>query len=464
LLDETYAKSLKVEHGADVWSGAARPARLKTDQKLREGLIKCKRRTWCYGRLLEIEPCRKLDCGTCEAPMTRRGLHQSFMNKNLLEHVVVGKRVITDRGLVVRAIAMAVKGLGLMILIRRHLRAALCCTLFAALVTIGCITRADAAEPREETEFGSNPGNLRMFSYVPEAVNPAAPLIVILHGCKQKATTFASDAGWLALADRAKIVLLLPEQKGLPPYLYYTAYFPALSDWFSRWYGANNPLACFNWFNPEDTKRDRGEALSIRKMIGAMIARYSIDRSRVHIVGLSAGGAMTVAMLAAYPELFAGGATVAGVPYGCADNASAALHCMNPGTDLSPDEWRRRIGEGQQLERRAPRISIWQGDVDTTVVPLNEQQLVKQWTAVHRTSAIPIRTETNGPITREVYADNTGATEVESVVVKGLGHAFPIRTDGPPACGQPGDYVVAASVCAATEISRFWGLTGDNNN
>ena len=45
------------------------------------------------------------------------------------------------------------------------------------------------------SEGGSNPGNLRMFSYVPESINPAAPLIVVLHGCKQKAPTFASDAG-----------------------------------------------------------------------------------------------------------------------------------------------------------------------------------------------------------------------------------------------------------------------------
>ena len=55
MLDEVCAESLKIEHGADVWFGAARPARLKTDQKLRYGLIKRKRRTRCYGRLLEIE-------------------------------------------------------------------------------------------------------------------------------------------------------------------------------------------------------------------------------------------------------------------------------------------------------------------------------------------------------------------------------------------------------------------------
>ena len=34
---------------------------------------------------------------------------------------------------------------------------------------------------------------------------------------------------------------------------------------------------------------------------------------------------MAVVMLASYPELFAGGAIVAGVPYGCADTVSKAL-------------------------------------------------------------------------------------------------------------------------------------------
>ena len=40
------------------------------------------------------------------------------------------------------------------------------------LFAIGTVAVADGAEPREETEFGSNPGNLRMFSYVPGASHP----------------------------------------------------------------------------------------------------------------------------------------------------------------------------------------------------------------------------------------------------------------------------------------------------
>jgi len=328
--------------------------------------------------------------------------------------------------------------------------------LAAALLTIGALVSADAGEPRAETGFGSNPGNLRMFSYVPADLAPMAPLIVVLHGCKQGAATFARDAGWLALADSAKLALLLPEQKGLPSYLHDI---PWLIPWVS-WFGANNLNACFNWFEPEDTVRDRGEALSLRQMIDAMIERYPLDRSRVYVVGLSAGGAMAAVMLAAYPERFAGGAVVAGVPYGCADDLAKARQCMKPGINLTPAEWRRRVRNlAGGAEGRVPSVSIWHGDADERVVPGNRQELVDQWTAVHGIAAIPARTESDGRIARELYRDGAGVTKVESVLVKDLAHAFPIRTDGSPPCGQPGDFVVSAGVCATREIARFWGLS-----
>jgi poly(3-hydroxybutyrate) depolymerase len=218
----------------------------------------------------------------------------------------------------------------------------------AALLIVSALAGAIAAEPHEETGFGSNPGNLRMFSYVPADRKPAAPLIVVLHGCKQKAAKFASDAGWLALADRDGLALLLPQQKGLPSF-FQDVYFP---PWLVALWGANNQNACFNWFQPEDTARDRGEALSIRQMIDAMIALYSVDHSRVYVVGLSAGGAMAAVMLAAYPERFAGGAIVAGVPYGCANTVGEALQCMNPGIDQTPAEWGRRVVEVAGAEGR----------------------------------------------------------------------------------------------------------------
>jgi poly(hydroxyalkanoate) depolymerase family esterase len=335
-------------------------------------------------------------------------------------------------------------------------RITLCHAIAIALYFL-TLAAVSAAEPREETGFGSNPGNLRMFSYARAGLKTPTPLIVVLHGCKQKAATFARDAGWLDLAESAKLTLLLPEQKGLNPFWFDVAWVAP----FAALLGANNQNACFNWFEPGDTARDRGEALSIVQMIDAMIARYPVDRSRVHIVGLSAGGAMTAAMLAAYPERFAGGAIVAGVPHGCANSVARALHCMNPGVDRKPEEWKGALGASPTSPARYPPVSIWHGDADGRVVPRNRVELVEQWTAAHGLVGVAPKTpDTNEILTREVYADADGTAKVESVLVKGLGHAFPIRAGGVSPCGRPGDFVIDAKVCGATEIARFWGLTG----
>jgi poly(hydroxyalkanoate) depolymerase family esterase len=328
--------------------------------------------------------------------------------------------------------------------------------LTVGLLAMGINAGAHGTEPREETGFGSNPGNLRMFSYVPGNVKPSAPLIVVLHGCKQTAGTFVRDAGWLALADTAELALLMPEQKGLPSFFYDFYVFP----WVTAMFGANNQNACFNWFESEDTKRDRGEALSIRQMIDAMVRSHSIDPKRVYVAGLSAGGAMAVAMLVSYPELFAGGAVVAGVPYGCANSVSKALECLKPGLDLTPDAWRGRVREATGGEGPVPIISIWHGTADTRVLPRNQQELVEQWTALHGIPETSVRSEHSGRITRKSYPADAAAPRVESVSIEGHGHAFPI--DENTKCGQSGDFVVSAGVCATREIARFWGLLGRN--
>ena len=160
----------------------------------------------------------------------------------------------------------------------------------------------------ELTGFGSNPGGLRMFTYAPKNLKASPPLVVVLHGCTQSAGSYDLGAGWSTLSERYGFVLLLPEQTQ-----------------------ANNPKTCFNWFLPGDTARDRGEALSIRQMIEKTIGAHGIDRSRVFITGLSAGGAMTAAMLAAYPEVFAAGAIIAGLPYGTAGNVQQAFESMFQG-------------------------------------------------------------------------------------------------------------------------------------
>ena len=92
--------------------------------------------------------------------------------------------------------------------------------------------------------------------------------------------------------------------------------------------GANNANTCFNWFNPDDIARGRGEASSIRQMVARMVTDHKIDPRRIFMTGLSAGGAMTSVMLAAYPDVFAGAPMIAGLPYGIAGNVREALDGM----------------------------------------------------------------------------------------------------------------------------------------
>ena len=157
----------------------------------------------------------------------------------------------------------------------------------------------------ETAGFGANPGALRMFSFVPDDLQQPPALVVVLHGCGQTAAGYDLGAGWSTLAGHYGFALLMPEQQP-----------------------SNNGQGCFNWFNPEDTARDSGEACSIRQMIARMVQDHKVDERRIFVTGLSAGGAMTSVMLATYPELFAAGAIIAGLPFGVASNVREALNGM----------------------------------------------------------------------------------------------------------------------------------------
>jgi poly(hydroxyalkanoate) depolymerase family esterase len=242
----------------------------------------------------------------------------------------------------------------------------------------------------EVTGFGSNPGQLRMLAYAPRNPRRASALVVALHGCTQTAAAYDHGSGWSTLADRHGFALLFPEQQH-----------------------ANNPNTCFTWFHPADTQRNRGEALSIRQMIEQMIRDHGIDRRRVFIVGLSAGGAMTAAMLGAYPEVFAGGAIIAGLPYGSVASVQAAFESMAKGSDRSSEEWGDLIRSASTHCGPWPKLSVWHGSADPIVNPRNAEEIIKQWTNVHGLSPKPDLVHQVRGHSRRVWRDKTGAEVIE---------------------------------------------------
>lgn len=289
---------------------------------------------------------------------------------------------------------------------------------------------------QEVTAFGTNPGALRMLVFSPPEPLPAgAPLIVVLHGCQQDAGAFARHAGWTDVAIRIGCALVLPVQVS-----------------------ANNPGRCFNWFRPEDTRRDTGEALSIRQMVRAAQKMFGSDRRRVFIVGLSAGGAMAAAMLAAYPTVFAAGAVVAGMPVGSARSPGVALLRMGQAdAHRSAHAWAHAVRGDAAEPARWPRLSVWQGLADDTVAPRNAENLAAQWTTLHGLPDTSMRERVLPDGIRHRSWGRPDQPAVELWTLAGMGHGFPVD---PHVSGQgsPGAYVLDARIGAAAKIAAFWGV------
>jgi poly(hydroxyalkanoate) depolymerase family esterase len=289
----------------------------------------------------------------------------------------------------------------------------------------------------ETTDFGSNPGGLRMFSFAPDNLQPAPGLVVVLHGCGQTAAAYDLGAGWSTLAKHFGFALLMPQQQ---PF--------------------NNANGCFNWFNPDDTARDSGEACSIRQMIARAVDDIGIDRHRIFITGLSAGGAMTSVMLATYPEIFAGGAVIAGLPFGVATNVREAIS----GMFVSPSRPASELGD---LVRNAsnhkgpwPKLSVWHGSADRTVHPANANEIVKQWLDVHQLPSAPMSEADVDGYPRQVWWNADGETIVESYTITDMAHGTPLGIgDNDKRYGAEGAFLIEAGISSSYHIAHFFGLT-----
>jgi feruloyl esterase len=290
---------------------------------------------------------------------------------------------------------------------------------------------------REVSDVGSNPGNLRMLEFVPSDLPAGAPLVVALHGCTQTAGGYDRGTGWSTLAAREGFALLLPEQRQ-----------------------ANNPNRCFNWFEPGDTRRDRGEAASIRQMVAHMVARHRLDPQRVFVTGLSAGGAMASVMLATYPEVFAAGAILAGLPYGAAHSLPEAFEAMATGRPRPARDWAEAVRRASPHRGPWPRVSVWQGEADTTVRPANAAEIVKQWRELHGLPATPEAGEARGPAHRHALWRGPDSTPVlEHHAIAGMGHGVPIAPgQGEAPLGEAGPFILDVGLASTEAIASFFGL------
>jgi hypothetical protein len=195
-------------------------------------------------------------------------------------------------------------------------------------------------------------------------------------------------------------------------------------------------------------------------MIARMVADRAIDSSRIFITGLSAGGAMTMAMLSTYPELFAGGAVIAGLPFGAARNVRDALLQMRLPSARSGPELGDLVRGASSFRGPWPKLSVWQGTADRTVHPDNADEIIKQWLDLHRLPLGPMAESEVDGYPRQVWWNDDGETLVESFTITDMAHGTPIGlAENEKRYGKQGPFLLEAGISSSYHIAKFFGVT-----
>jgi dienelactone hydrolase len=129
---------------------------------------------------------------------------------------------------------------------------------------------ADAEEVKNMQERYQTPDGETGYMYLPLSCTDSGyrtyPLVIMMNGTAQDPVHDAEGTGWVSLAGREDILLLVPEYDDYATY---------------------------------------GNVETLISVLDYIEETYPVDRTRVYSTGFSNGGAMSVALAAVYPERFA---------------------------------------------------------------------------------------------------------------------------------------------------------------
>jgi poly(hydroxyalkanoate) depolymerase family esterase len=270
----------------------------------------------------------------------------------------------------------------------------------------------------DERSYANAAGRRSYRLYIPSAYHgQALPLVVMLHGCTQSPEDFAAGTRMNDLAEEQGFFVAYPKQTR-----------------------SANASKCWNWFNAADQQRDRGEPSLIAGITRQITADFAVEPGRVFVAGLSAGGAAAAIMGATYPDLYAAVGVHSGLACGAASDVSSAFAAMKRGATPIVTTSHRIV----------PTI-VFHGDADTTVNPVNGDQVIAQAKAGANLRLAVSRGETPGGIgyVRTVQSGEGGRPVLEQWVLHGAGHAW---SGGSPA----GSYTEPRGPDASREMLRFF--------
>ena len=240
--------------------------------------------------------------------------------------------------------------------------------------------------------------NYRLF--VPERHGAGAPLLVALHGCRQDAEDFAQGTRFDVFGERLGSLVLYPEQDERA-----------------------NGQRCWNWFLPENQRRDGPEPSAILQLVERTIVEHGVDRNRVFVAGLSAGASLAAILAEQAPDVFAGVASMAGVALFAARDVQTAYAAMRGEGDVPA------LDGGRHGLFRRSRAIIWTGLRDRRVAPVNAVRLAEQFAGMYGLGARPsasqhLEEEALPDGRRLRWHDRSGRVRVELRELENVGHAW----------------------------------------
>jgi poly(hydroxyalkanoate) depolymerase family esterase len=262
--------------------------------------------------------------------------------------------------------------------------------------------------------YGSD--TYRYIVYVPTSYDPGrpAPLVVMTHGCQTTAKQQMRANLYNPVAERHGIVMLYTDVNA----------FEAMQPGPTQ--------RCWQFPNPLSWHRDSGDAGAIAGMTRAVMARWHINHRRVYMVGMSAGSFMTSIMSAAYPDLFAAVAIMAGGAY--ADPLCLVGNPASTPVEVSAQLAREEMGSRARV---VPRM-VMGGDADQGITPACADKALEQGL---RTNNLVLGDQQDAPIsltpasTREVpvkpnrygstvrtYRDPDGCLIAQRWLIHGMNH------------------------------------------
>ncbi|KAH8736216.1 feruloyl esterase B [Ilyonectria robusta] len=272
---------------------------------------------------------------------------------------------------------------------------------FAALVS--------AAELQQVTSFGPNPTNVSFYLYVPDSFRPSAPLLVYPHWCHGTAQDAFEFKPWRSLADDLGFITIYPS-----------------SPWTAD--------HCWDVSSTQTLHHNAGgDSLGIASMVRWTLANYDVDEDRVFVTGISSGAMMTNVLIGSYPELFAAGSALAGVPFGCYAGDGYAVwnsDCATGQIDRTGKEWAKIVHNAYpKYKGPRPKMQVLHGTVDNIVNVTNYYNEVKLWTTILHTGAKPTLIEENNPQTNWTKYVYGHKGLFESFLAGGVDHNIPDEAD-----------------------------------